>query len=130
MVQMVRLRRIKYLQLNCHESENLYLTDEVLLELGHTWETAKAKILADAHKYGNKAEQLISSISGDRQNGDFKQVINELASILDTKQVFWPVRVGKLLGKHRPHGQIAQFLGRDICGAFWNMNDETQTRDS
>ena len=32
---------IRYLQLACHESENLYLSDEVLSDMGTTWNEAK-----------------------------------------------------------------------------------------
>jgi predicted ATP-dependent endonuclease of OLD family len=37
---------VRFIQLACHEAENLYLTDEVLAEIGTNWVDACAKIVA------------------------------------------------------------------------------------
>jgi len=111
--------QIKYIQLECHESENLYLSDEVLVLLGTTWELATALIKEQSGNYGNKAEFLSDVDNWDRKNGDFKNYINEIAKILDTKNVHWTVRVGKAIGKEKPTGQLLDFLGNEVVDTLW-----------
>ncbi len=110
---------VKYLQLKCHEAENLFLTDEVLAKLGFTWDSAKKKLVEEASNYGSKKDLIIKACELDRKDGDFKTVINEIAQILDEKNIFWPVRVGKILGKEKPVGQLAHFLGAEVVSLFW-----------
>ena len=47
-------QHVRFLQLSCYESENLYLSDEVLALMGTTWTDAQVKIAAEAGKYGQK----------------------------------------------------------------------------
>jgi predicted ATPase len=110
---------IRYIQLVCHESENLYLADEVLEILGYTWADASAKIAAEAQNYGNKADTLGAAPDWDRQSEDIKNVINEIAKILDGKNVHWTVRVAQVIGRQRPEGQIADFLGAEVVDTLW-----------
>jgi predicted ATPase len=112
-------RHVKFLKLNCHEAENLYLTGEVLVELGTTWAQAKAKIKEQAEKYGNKAEALRGCDGWDRQKQDVKTLINEIADILDTKKLPWTLRLGKIIGKGKPAGELADFLGEQVLTALW-----------
>ena len=110
---------IRFLQLNCHEAENLYLTDEVLAVLGLTWPEAKEKIKAAARLHGEKEPFLDQVDNWVRQRHDLKGVINEVAKILDDKNVPWTVRVGKIVGSERPTGQLGEFLGIDLINALW-----------
>lgn len=111
---------IPYIQLNCHECENLYLTDEVLADLGLTWKQASNQILKQSSNFGNKKDQLIALTKEDRRNSDIKKVINELNKILDTKNVHWTTRLGNRIGKERPTGQLFDFLGEKVVNAIWN----------
>src|SRR5262245_51059346 len=45
-----------------------------------------------------------------RLSGDVKRVINEVAKILDKKNVAWTQRVGSAIGRRRPTGELAEFL--------------------
>ena len=115
---------VRFIQLNCHESENLFLTDEVLAELDTTWADACTKIAAEAGNYGNKADQLRSVANWDRQTEDIKRVINEVSKILDSKNVPWSVRVAQVIGRARPTGQLSDFLGSEVIGALWGPDPE------
>lgn len=110
---------VRFIQLNCHESENLFLTDEVLTELGTTWAEACTQIVAQADDYGNKADELRTVENWDRQKHDVKRLINEIAKILDKKNVPWAVRVAQVIGRSRPQGQISEFLGEEVVEALW-----------
>ncbi len=110
---------IRFLQLNCHEAENLYLTDEVLTDLDLTWDQAKDLIKYKAWEFGQKEPLLASVDDWDRQNHDLKVVINEVANILDDKNVPWTVRVGKRIGTERPTEQLPEFLGNELIDALW-----------
>lgn len=108
-----------FARLNCHESENLYLTDEMLLELGYSWEDAKVKIVSEANNFGNKSNILKDIAEINRQTSDVKNIINEIAEILDPKNLLWTVRLGKLIGKEKPEGMLGEFIGEDVVNTLW-----------
>lgn len=110
---------IRFVRLICHEAENLYLSDEVLTELGTDWENASELIVERAKEFGEREEFLASAKSWNRQDDDIKSVIEQLALILDTKPIHWTVRVGRVLGRTKPQGQIADFLGVAVIEALW-----------
>lgn len=110
---------IRYIQLGCHESENLFLSDEVLASLGTDWSSASAIIIAEAHKYAQKASKLSTAGSWDRKTADVKDVIAQVSDILDQKRVHWTLRVANVIGAARPVGQIADFLGSEVLDALW-----------
>ncbi len=110
---------IRFLKLSCHEAENLYLADNVLEALGHTWESARQALKAQAANHGNKGEALSNCDTWDRRWQDLKTLINEISLILDSKHVHWTVRVGTAIGASRPEGDIAEYLGDDVVKALW-----------
>lgn len=112
---------VKFLKLNCLESENLYLTDQVLALLGLSWEEAVSKLVAAAKtvNYGEKSSMLAAANKWSRQHEDLKAVIAEIADILDEKHVHWTVRVGKAIGSTKPNGQLREFLGECLIEALW-----------
>lgn len=110
---------VRYIQLACHEFENLYLTDEVLASLDTNWVDACARIATEADKYGNKAETLKALGAANRKTVDVKNIIQELSVILDQKHVHWTVRVARVIGRQRPQGMIADFLGVEVVDALW-----------
>jgi hypothetical protein len=83
-------RHVPFIQLKCHEAENLFLTDEVLQAMGLTWPEAQTKILAAAatKEFGQKADALTHVATVDRQHGDIKAVIEQLSYTGSEK--FWP----------------------------------------
>lgn len=115
-------KHIRFMQLACHESENLYLTDEVLADLQHTWDSACIKIAAEADKFGSKSNLLRVPNSWDRKSADVKPIINEIAQILDPKPIHWTVRVGQAIGRKKPEGQLANFLGELVLEYLWGAN--------
>jgi hypothetical protein len=110
---------VKFIKLKCHESENLYLADQVLDALKCNWDKARTKIVSESIKYGEKKTELDKIIEGDRKTVDCKRVINQIAQILDSKNLPWARRLGKVLAKERPRGQLADFLGDDIVKSLW-----------
>lgn len=118
---------ILFIQLACHETENLYLTDEVLATLGTDWATASQKIAQEATKFGNKAETLANAPAWDRKTDDIKSVINELNTILDHKNVHWTIRTAQTIGRVRPSGQLADFLGGEVVNYLWGLGPEAVT---
>jgi len=110
---------IKFIKLHCWESENLYLTDEVLKALDTNWEDAKKSIISKSKKYGQKQPLLEQCASWNRESVDLKNIINELSSILDPKKLLWTRRVGACIGINKPEGQLASFLGNDVMKTFW-----------
>jgi|APSaa5957512535_1039671.scaffolds.fasta_scaffold27089_5 hypothetical protein len=110
---------IKSIKLNCHESENLYITNEILHSLGHTWESACDLVIGESSKFGQKSEKLNSIKSWDKRNHDCKDIINELSKILDTRNLVWSQRIGKELAKTHPVGELADFLGSEVIKNIW-----------
>jgi len=112
-------QHIAFIQLNCHESENLFLTNEVLQILGLDWQAAQVRIAAQAHEYGEREAALLSVVGCDRRTHNLKGIIEPLSLILDEKRVHWTVRVATVIGKKRPDGQIGDFLGDEVVHAIW-----------
>ena len=110
---------IRFIRLNCHEAENLYLTDEVLELLETGWDEARNKIVENSVSYGNKCQRLSGACNWDRRNEDIKDVISEIADILDDKGILWTVRIGTAIGRKRPTGTLASFLGESVVEALW-----------
>lgn len=110
---------VAFLRLACHESENLYLSNEVLEALGITWDEAKAKIIARAGEFGNKKVDLLACDGWDKQTVDIKHLINELAVVIEPKNVHWTKRVGSAIGSAKPVGELAEFLGEPVMHALW-----------
>jgi len=113
-------RHIAFIQLKCRESENLFLTDEVLVQFDNlSWDQAQQKIDAEAANFGAKEGELRAVIGCDRRSHDLKPVIEQLSLILDPKRVHWTVRVAAVIGKSKPIGHIGDFLGQEVVEALW-----------
>ena len=112
---------IKFIRLACHESENLYLTDAVLSKIGTNWAQAKESILEKKDRFGNKQPTLQRLTDWDRKNTEVKNIINELASILDQKNVHWTTRVGQTIGAGNLSDELKDFLGADVIKAVLNL---------
>jgi hypothetical protein len=112
---------IKFIKLACHEIENLYITDEVLGRLGTTWEELAAKLVekANAGDFGEKSAKILAATKEDRSTVDLKGIMLEIVTVADPVTVPWQVRVGQVLGRGRPNGQIAAFLGDEVVLALW-----------
>jgi energy-coupling factor transporter ATP-binding protein EcfA2 len=110
---------VPFVQLNCHESENLYLSDEMLSDLGYSWGEAIIKIIDEAGNFGNKSDQLKNIGDIDRQTSDIKNIINEISEILDPKKLLWTIRLGKLIGREKPVGMLEEFIGKDVINNLW-----------
>jgi hypothetical protein len=120
---------VPYLQLACHESENLYLTDEVLAHLGFNWETAKERIREAGPDYGEKQALLANVDAWDRRTHDLKDVIDPVAQTLDERGLPWSLRIGKCLGASRPAGQLAEFLGDSVVATIWGPEPHERSSD-
>lgn len=110
---------VRFTQIACHETENLYLSDEVLQSMGTNWERASAAIMEKARDYGEKALKLDAVARADRKTADLKGVMDQLVQIIDSKKVPWTRRVAALIGSEKPTGQLADFLGGGVMAAFW-----------
>jgi hypothetical protein len=112
---------VSSLWLNCREAENLYLTAEVLNAFETSTDGARARILENAARFGEKEARLRDvANSADWRTVDCKDVIVQISEILDDpRHVDWAKRVGSVIGENRPTGQLEEFLGRQILNALW-----------
>lgn len=100
---------IKFTKLSCHESENLYFTKQVL-------ET----MIPDEFELSEKLKKFnISDKLKNKKNADFKEDIHNISKELDPEHITWQERVGKVIGRHKPTGELADFLGEDILNIIW-----------
>lgn len=103
---------IKFIKLPCNESENLYFTNEVL-----------ESMIPDKNMLLEKLKKLnIDDKLSDKQNADFKSDIHNAAKELDPDNLTWQERVGKNIGKQRPTGELAHFLGNDLLNVIWPLS--------
>lgn len=115
---------IRFIRLACHESENLYLTDEVLKSLNTDWQTASNTIAARAGEFGQKGALLAGAPNWDRKNADVHDLMEQITQILDPKNVHWIIRVARVIGEKRPAGQSLEFLGADVVTALWGAGPQ------
>jgi hypothetical protein len=112
-------RHVRFIKLECHESENLYLTDEVLRSLGHSWGSA-CEAIEDLEKVATPEKAAaLALIRADRRHGDLKGLMDMLSHKLDAKNVPWTIRVSSVIGKARPSGTLEQYLGAQLVAALW-----------
>ena len=109
---------IRFLVLNCHEVENLYLTEQVLALFDMTTERALEILTAHANRSPSFQLQL-DAIRTCRRTADVKSVMRDLVQLLDQKQVPWTVRVAAALGRGKPGGELADYLGPNVMSALW-----------
>ncbi len=114
---------VRFVRLVCHESENLYLTNEVLADLETTWVKASRQIVERSGEFGDRADTLADAETWDRQNVDIKNVIEDVSRIIDPKNVHWTNRVGRCIGRKRPEGQLAEFLGQKVLDSLWPITE-------
>lgn len=112
-------KHIRYVGLMCHESENLYLSDEVLADIGTDWNAAQALIVEKSGEYGEKSAALSNAADWHRADCDIKNLINQIAEIIDPKNLHWTVRLGRVMGSAIPSGQLAEFLGEPVVNTLW-----------
>ncbi len=114
---------VKRLMLNCRESENLLLTNEVLESLGKNWEQIKKEIdiwldKSKSHEYYAVLSKFASE-GYDRQNYKIKDVVNILLYFMNSNKP-WTFIIGQVIGKLEAHsyqdeeGSIYKFLGKDL----------------
>jgi hypothetical protein len=122
-------RHVRFIGLACRESENLYLTDEVLSALGHTWETACTAIEGLRDRLSDEKSSALCHVIQDRKNSDIKGLIEIISQELDTRKIPWTVRVSSVIGKNRPSGSLAQYLGSSLVDALWPPTAEVISAD-
>jgi energy-coupling factor transporter ATP-binding protein EcfA2 len=110
---------IRYLRLSCHEAENLYLTDVVLESMGTTWAAACEKLVNACDQFGENSEFVRNARNWNRREIDLKPVMKHLADLIDDKGVQWMIRVAAAIGKAKPSGELASFLGEPVIAALW-----------
>jgi hypothetical protein len=95
------------------------LTDENLKLIGIDWDKAKEILKKESSRCGEKEEKLSKVESWNRKSEDIKMYINEIAKLIDDKNVHWTMRLGTCLGKEKPSGQLADFLGDEFVNGLW-----------
>jgi hypothetical protein len=116
---------VQFVRLNCHETENLLLSDEVLAKFDLDWTMAQARIAASPCDESHKAKLAAISADG-RGSADLKGMTGTLESVLFPNAGRWTRIVGNVLGAKRPEGQIAEFLGPNLVEALYGPLEVTE----
>lgn len=113
-------KHIKFLQLNCLESENLYLTNEVIKKLGYDdWDKACDQVIQNHTQFGPRKQGFNEMKGWNRKQIDCKPYIEQISRCLDNHKLHWAHKLGKILGNTKPEGQLADFLGSELVNSFW-----------
>jgi ABC-type branched-subunit amino acid transport system ATPase component len=115
---------ITFVRLNCRESENLILADEVLAKVGLDWPSAQARITQSGCDEEIKA-RLLAISSDDRQSANLKGLLPALEAIIFPNMGRWTRVVGNVLGPARPEGQLRQFVGDVVIDSLYGPVLET-----
>jgi energy-coupling factor transporter ATP-binding protein EcfA2 len=127
---------VERLMLNCRESENLLLTDEVLNFLDTTWEEVKKNIdtWLDQNQENLHHEDLSGFKAGgySREGYKIKNAINILLSFMNTNKP-WTCIIGQVIGKLKyddtsqvNENSIYKFLGSDLVAVLANRSSKKE----
>ena len=132
--------KVQRLRLNCLESENLLLTDEILVSLETSWKEVEEKINNwlennKSHKYYNNLLEFKTG-NYDRQNYKIKDIISILLSFMNKSNKPWPFIIGQVIGKLRYDNiqveqnsstSIYEFLGTPLIEILRNQINKTKS---
>lgn len=107
-------------RLQCSSIENLFLTKEVLQTVK---DGLDLDVELDKIATANEAETAaINAIKTDKKATKIpKDLIKKIHSAIDehSSTSDWRIRVGKVLGRGRPEGELLDFLGSEIVNYIW-----------
>lgn len=110
-------------RLGCYSVENLLLTNEVLTTIK---EGVSLNDELDKLEVSEDEKNIIESIKLDKKSTNIpKELLIRIHAAIDEHAITsdWRIRVGKLLGKGRPEGELLDFLGQEIVDYIWGTQD-------
>ena len=113
---------IQFARLNCRETENLLLTDEVLAKVGLDWPSAQTRI-ADATCDESHKARLLAISRMDRMTADLKGLLPTIESVLFPNMGRWTRIVGNVLGPQRPEGDLLDFIGEQVATTLYGPQE-------
>jgi len=107
-------------RLQCYSIENLFLTNEVLQSIKSdiNLNTELDSISSSSPEDKDEVEKIKTDKKGTKIS---KDLIKKIHHKIDTHSntTDWRIRVGKVLGKERPTGELLDFLGNDVVDYIW-----------
>lgn len=107
-------------RLKCYSIENLFLTNEVLQSIKSdiNLNTELDSISSSIPEDKDEIEKIKTDKKGTKIS---KDLIKKIHHKIDTHSntTDWRIRVGKVLGKERPTGELLDFLGNDVVDYIW-----------
>lgn len=107
-------------RLQCYSIENLFLTNEVLQSIKSdiNLNTELDSISSSSPEDKDEIDKIKTDKKGTKIS---KDLIKKIHSKIDTHSntTDWRIRVGKVLGKERPTGELLDFLGYDVVDYIW-----------
>jgi predicted ATP-dependent endonuclease of OLD family len=116
-------------RLQCYSIENLLLTNEVLHSIKSDIDLNVELDSISSSSPEDKVE--IDKIKTDKKGTKIsKDLIKKIHNKIDTHSntADWRIRVGKVLGKARPTGELLDFLGNDVVNYIWGEVNNTETK--
>jgi predicted ATP-dependent endonuclease of OLD family len=113
-------------RLQCYSVENLFLSNEVLQSIKAD---VNLVVVLDALSVENPSDKdVIDEIKKDKKSTKIsKDLIKKIHFKIDdhSDTTDWRIRVGKMLGKERPTGELLDFIGEDVVTYVWGDAVET-----
>lgn len=107
-------------RLKCYSIENLLLTNEVLKSIKSdiNLNTELDSISSSSPEDKDEIDKIKTDKKGAKISKDLvKKIHNKIDTHSNTTD--WRIRVGKVLGKERPTGELLDFLGNDVVNYIW-----------
>jgi ABC-type lipoprotein export system ATPase subunit len=107
-------------RLQCYSIENLFLTNEVLqsIKVGIDLNTELEAIVNDNPEHRDEVDKIKNDKKSTKISKKLiKKIHNKIDTHLDTTD--WRIRIGKVLGKERPSGELLDFIGNDVVNYIW-----------
>ncbi len=113
---------LPYLRLQCYSLENLFFTNEVLHYIKEDLDLERELLDLQNNLSNPDEKSAISCIINDKQFTKIpKELVHKVCQKIDpySSSRDWRIILGKVLGKSRPSGELATFLGKDLVNYIW-----------
>ncbi len=110
------------MRLQCYSLENLFFTNEVLHYIKEDLDLERELLDLQNNLSNPDEKSAISCIINDKQFTKIpKELVHKVCQKIDpySSSRDWRIILGKVLGKSRPSGELATFLGKDLVNYIW-----------
>lgn len=111
-------------RLNCYSLENLFLAKEIIdfVQAGINLNDKLEELKKQVNITQEESDSIDKLIENKKDTKISKDLIKKIHSFIDehSSSRDWRIILGKFIGRNKPSGELAEFIGEDIVDYIWN----------